>query len=180
VTGTDRPDAIELDLDDIAELFEARAPDVLAGRGGAPAGIDRLVSRLALKPARAMWPDTLRIRLATPSADARPEMVSRAIGRWCEAELAAIEGRLELMARERVRAWVVGLAFFAFCLGVAGALEAAPMLSGFLATLLSETVIIAGWVGLWHPLDLTLYAWWPDARRRKLLQQLQALKLELG
>jgi hypothetical protein len=171
-------DAIELRLDDVDELFVARAPDARAGRGGAESGIERLEARLALKPATAEWPDILRIHLPSGLGGADPDKVREAFARWCELELERIDTRRTLMARERGRAWVVGAAFFAACLLLAGLLESVPFLSGFVASLLSETIIIAGWVGIWHPLDLTLYAWWPDARRRKLLERMRALKLE--
>ena len=34
------------------------------------------------------------------------------------------------------------------------------------AWLVKESLIIGGWVALWRPLEIFLYDWWPDARRR--------------
>lgn len=176
----DQPDLIELRLDDVEELFEARPANARTGRGGGPAGVVQLERRLALKPPAAEWPRTLRISCPAGAGEIDAGMLGQAFRRWCETELEAINQHRELVARERRRAWLVGMAFFIACLLLAGFLEAAWPFSDFVSVLLSETVIIAGWVGLWHPLDLTLYAWWPYARRRKLLEQMRGLNLVLA
>ena len=38
-------------------------------------------------------------------------------------------------------------------------------LPSFSRKLLRESLVLAGWVGLWHPMELFLYAWWPDRER---------------
>jgi hypothetical protein len=176
----DQPDVIELTLDDVDELFEARRADAHAGRGGAPAGMVQLERRLAVKPPAADWPHRLRLRLPPGSRGADPVMVTQAVQRWCETELEGIDLHRDMMSRERRTAWVVGILFLITCVLAAGLLEATRPLSDFWTGLLSESFIIAGWVGLWRPLELTLYDWWPDARRRKLLLRMRELEVELA
>jgi hypothetical protein len=176
----DQPDVIELTLDDVDELFEARRADARAGRGGAPAGMVQLERRLAVKPPAADWPHRLRVRLPAGSRSADPALVTQAVRRWCETGLEEIELHRAMISRERSTAWVVGILFLITCLLAAGLLDATRPLSDFWTGLLSESFIIAGWVGLWRPLELTLYDWWPDARRRKLLERMRELDVELG
>ncbi|WP_415176918.1 hypothetical protein [Porticoccus sp.] len=38
--------------------------------------------------------------------------------------------------------------------------------SGF-AELLSEGLMIGGWVAMWRPMEIFLYRWWPIVRRRR-------------
>ena len=37
--------------------------------------------------------------------------------------------------------------------------------------ILTESLIIAGWVVMWHPLEVLLYGLWPVVRERKLLDE---------
>jgi hypothetical protein len=83
------------------------------------------------------------------------------------------------MAAERGRAWLVGGLFFAFCFAIAAGLEQLPSLDGLGGALIAESIIIAGWVGIWHPLDLTLYAWWPHRVQRRLLDRIARLDVRL-
>jgi hypothetical protein len=176
----DQPDVIELMLDDVDELFEARRADARAGRGGAPAGMVQLERRLAVKHPAADWPQRLRLRLPAGSPGADATLVTQAVRRWCETELEGIDLHRQMMSRERRTAWIVGILFLITCVLAAGLLEAMRPFSDFWTGLLSESFIIAGWVGLWRPLELTLYDWWPDARRRKLLERMRELEVELA
>lgn len=38
--------------------------------------------------------------------------------------------------------------------------------------LVRESLFIGGWVAMWRPLEIFLYAWWPIARERRLLERL--------
>ena len=38
--------------------------------------------------------------------------------------------------------------------------------------LMSEGLLIGGWVAMWRPLQIFLYEWWPIARKRRIYQAL--------
>ncbi len=175
------PGIVGIRLQSLDLLFRNPEIDPFAGSHDGLSGMDHL--KLALKR---HWsrdtPDVTMLRLVVPAVDAGParrDETRRAIAGWCDAQAAVTQNLLSVMAKERRRAWQVGGLFFAACLAIATALETIPALSGFGATLVSETIIIAGWVGVWHPLDLTLYAWWPHRFRLQQLEKIRQLAVEL-
>ncbi|AKB78358.1 hypothetical protein MSHOH_1875 [Methanosarcina horonobensis HB-1 = JCM 15518] len=40
--------------------------------------------------------------------------------------------------------------------------------SGLLSTMLSEGLIIIGWVAMWEPINVFLYGWWPIVQKRNI------------
>lgn len=45
--------------------------------------------------------------------------------------------------------------------------------------LVSEGIMIGGWVAMWRPLEILLYDWWPLRRKRLDLQRLRDMKVEV-
>jgi hypothetical protein len=43
-----------------------------------------------------------------------------------------------------------------------------------------ESLIIGGWVVMWHPLEVLLYGIWPVVRERRLLERLAAADVRLS
>jgi hypothetical protein len=67
-------------------------------------------------------------------------------------------------------------------------LSAAIFISDFLggmisnenyAWLLQESVVIGGWVALWHPLNIFLYDWWPIRAEARLFDRLSQIDVQL-
>jgi hypothetical protein len=52
-------------------------------------------------------------------------------------------------------------------------------LPGWLGSLVSESLIIAGWVVVWHPVEQLLYEWRPDSLRLRFLEWLRAMDTEI-
>jgi hypothetical protein len=46
--------------------------------------------------------------------------------------------------------------------------------------ILRESLIIAGWVVMWHPLEVLLYGLWPVVRERRLLERLAAAEVRVS
>ncbi|MBX3460598.1 MAG: hypothetical protein KF696_11650 [Planctomycetes bacterium] len=46
-------------------------------------------------------------------------------------------------------------------------------------SLVSEGIMIGGWVAMWRPLEILLYDWWPLRRKRLDLQRLRDMKVEV-
>ena len=47
------------------------------------------------------------------------------------------------------------------------------------ASLIEESVVIGGWVALWHPINIFLYDWWPIRAAAKLYDRLAVAEVEL-
>ena len=71
----------------------------------------------------------------------------------------------------------VGLLFLLACLGAINlfALKQPGTLPGFI----SEGLTIAGWVAMWKPMQIYLYAWWPLRRRGQIFEKLSRMPVEV-
>jgi hypothetical protein len=77
------------------------------------------------------------------------------------------EGRLSL---------IIGLSFLTVCLTGA---EVAKRFQIPGASIAEVSFTIAGWVAMWHPMDLYLYGWWPLRRAGKVYRKLSTIPVEV-
>lgn len=73
---------------------------------------------------------------------------------------------------------VIGLLFLAGCL-----LSSKLLLGdreGTWATIVRESLTIAGWVGMWRPMEVYLYDWWPLRRRGRIYEKLSRMPVEVS
>jgi hypothetical protein len=77
------------------------------------------------------------------------------------------EGRLSLL---------IGLLFLTLCLG-GGQMASRLDIPG--ANIMETSLTIAGWVAMWHPMDVFLYGWWPLRRAGKVYRKLSAIPVEV-
>lgn len=72
---------------------------------------------------------------------------------------------------------LIGLGFLAACM--AGREVALSFVPSAIQRILSEGLLIIGWVAMWGPLEVFLYGWWPIIGRRRILERLAAVDVEL-
>lgn len=174
------PTVIRLRLADPAYLFEGPKTDPLQGIPDGFSGLDRV--RLALKRD---WRRRDRIRsleLLLPAAladDAQATRMSAAIEAHVAVALADQEANRLLFRHQSGRAWIVGLVFLAACLVASFAVDRLFPADSFLGVLLRESLVIAGWVGLWQPLSMLLYDWWPIRFEQAMLQTIARLDVRV-
>lgn len=86
--------------------------------------------------------------------------------------------KLKKLFRDGRISLLIGLSF----------LTAAIFISDFLGGLISnenyawlvqESVVIGGWVALWHPLNIFLYDWWPIHAEARLFDRLGVMEVRL-
>jgi hypothetical protein len=75
-------------------------------------------------------------------------------------------------------ALLVGLSVLSLCLAMS------QLIAGWASTsyfhrLVSESLIIVGWVANWRPIEIFLYDWWPLWRRRNLYRRLASATVTL-
>ncbi len=80
----------------------------------------------------------------------------------------ADESRIELrrLLKRGAISLAVAIAFLAFCLSLRTTLTT----SG--SDVLAEGLLIIGWVGLWRPVEIFLYDWWPIWQRQRRFEAL--------
>lgn len=72
---------------------------------------------------------------------------------------------------------VIGLGFLAAC--VVGREFALSWVPSAVQRILSEGLLIIGWVAMWGPLEVFLYGWWPIAGTCRILERLADLEVEV-
>jgi hypothetical protein len=72
---------------------------------------------------------------------------------------------------------LIGLSFLAVAL-VARQLVA-TMNNHFPAQLLSDSLLIVGWVAMWEPITVLLYELWPIIRSRKIYEKISTMEIEI-
>ena len=86
--------------------------------------------------------------------------------------------RLELrhLLKEGRTSLFIGLLFLATCIITSQLLRRQE---GTLPIILREGLIIAGWVAMWRPMEIFLYAWWPLLRTGRLYEKLSRMRVEV-
>jgi len=93
----------------------------------------------------------------------------RALATWASLRRLFRVGRISL---------VIGLGFLLLAI-VVGESVASLVSSKRHATLVEESLIIVGWVALWHPLGIFLYDWWPIRAEAKLFDRLGEMDVKV-
>jgi len=68
----------------------------------------------------------------------------------------------------------IGLGFLAAAIALADYLGEMIASEGY-SWLVSESLIIGGWVALWRPMEIFLYDWWPIRAQARLFDRLAAM-----
>lgn len=171
---------IALTLKDLRDLFREPELDPFAGDTADESGIDQMLDMLK---ADDDWRRSeFRLTLALPedqiTVDAELR-IRRALGRYCDGQILSNRRKLIQVRAEGRRSLRVGGLFLFVCLGLAALAETLLPEGGLMGTLVVEGLFIAGWVGLWQPVDLLLYAWWPYSDEIKLYEKIKRLELNL-
>ena len=140
----------EKDLDPDAEAFIgdwAAEPD----QRGRPLGI------------------SIHIEEAPREGDAEV-IVGEAIRNFFAYQASVERGVFRRFRRDAQVSLVIGLVFITVCLSAASLLPQQAD-SPFLRVI-AESLLVAGWVGMWRPIEMLLYDWWPIRRRIAVFDRL--------
>lgn len=96
--------------------------------------------------------------------------ISSAIRDYFELRSQAVSRELSETFKTGRLSLVIGLALLSVCLLLG--LLFARMMDGPVPQILSESFLILGWVAIWKPSEIFLYAWPPIAARRALFRRL--------
>jgi hypothetical protein len=91
-----------------------------------------------------------------------------------QARLARVEFRR--LMRVGSRSLAIGLAVLAACL-LGG--ELLTKYNGPVFEILRQSLLIGGWVAMWHPMQIYLHSWWPLRRRWRVYQKLARMGVEV-
>lgn len=168
--------AIQLHIRELRQLFNSIDPSPFRERD-----LDTNCEQFIVSWAREVAPDrplrlAIRVEREPPGSRLSHDVPS-AIHAHFAREASMQDLRRRHLVREGRASLAIGLAALVLCIGAATLLPAARL--GALGEILRESLIIAGWVVMWHPLETLLYGVWPVVRERRLLERLAAAEVEI-
>jgi hypothetical protein len=169
--------AIQVRVRELRQLFNSMDPSPFRERDLDPACEEFIVAW-----AREMPPEReLRLEIWLEHEQPPPEVaadVPPAVRGHFARAASLTDLRRRRIVREGRLSLLIGLAALVLCLSAAAVLPAARL--GTAGLILRESLIIAGWVVMWHPLEVLLYGIWPVVRERRLLGRLAAADVRLA
>ena len=172
--GAGQPQTISLKLRDIDQLFNTMDPSPFIEKDLDDRAEEFIVGWAQEFPRET--PLELSVQLEHPKEDA-PNVIEQAVHNYFahRTELAELEFR-NLMRQGRT-SLIIGLCCLASCLIVIQTLL--PARAGTWASVLRESLTIAGWVAMWRPMQIYLYDWWPLRRRIRIFAKLSAIPVKV-
>jgi hypothetical protein len=160
---------IQLRVGGLRQLFNAIDPSPLHERDLDPACEEFIVSWAREFPADEALHVEIRVEHEPPPPGLLEQLQPAVRAHFVRA--ASLQNlRLRRMVREGRLSLAIGLAVLALCISAATLIPAETL--GAAGGILTESLIIAGWVVMWHPLEVLLYGLWPVVRERRLLERL--------
>lgn len=167
------PGLIELRLNSVGQLFNTMDPSPFHERD-----LDHDAEEFILSWAREHERDSdLRIRvvLRQPEDAEGARLVRESVQHYFAYRARIARRDLGELFREGRTALLIGLIFLATTLLLRDLMPAGARWS----ELVREGLTICGWVGLWKPIDIHLYRWWPLKAHGKLLARLSRCQVEI-
>ena len=164
---------IELRLNNVGQLFNTMDPSPFHERD-----LDHDAEEFILSWAREHRKDSpLSIRIVLKQAEA-PEaarLVRESIQHYFDYRSRIARNDLLELFREGRTSLLIGLLFLAATLVLRDLIAPGPRGPDFVR----EGLTICGWVGLWKPIDILLYRWWPLQAHGRLLKRVSACPVEV-
>ena len=168
---------IQVRIHELRQLFNSIDPSPFRERDLDPDCEEFIVSW-----AREMPPDrALRVEIRIDRDQPPAELASavpQAVRSHFEREAGLQELRRRRIVREGRLSLAIGLVVLILCVGAAALLPTDTL--GTPGGILRESLIIAGWVVMWHPLEVLLYGLWPVVRERRLLERLATADVQVS
>jgi hypothetical protein len=165
---------IELRLNHVGQLFNTMDPSPFHERDLDHDAEEFIVSWA--RELRTQGRKNLRVRVVLHQAEdpAVTELVRQSLRHYFAYRAEVSRRELHGLLREGRTALAIGLTFLVVTLALRGLLPVAGWGDG-----VREGLTICGWVGLWKPIDIHLYRWWPLRAQAKLQARLSACPVEV-
>jgi hypothetical protein len=170
-------DTIHVRIHELRQLFNSIDPSPFRERD-----LDPDCEEFIVACAREMPPDQrLRVDIRIDRDQPPPELaadVPSAVRSHFEREATLQDLRRRRIVREGRLSLAIGLLVLVLCVSAATLVPTDEWSTP--GVVLRESLIIAGWVVMWHPLEVLLYGLWPVTRERRLLERLAEAEVLLS
>ena len=168
---------LELHVAEMRQLFNAMDPAPFRERDLDPNAYSYIVDWGRETPAR--QPLGLVVQLSREAAT--PDdvgMLRDAVHTYFQQRANATRRQLRQLFRVGRVSLLIGIAFLALVI-VIGEYLSLKIDKESYGYLVKESLIIAGWVALWRPLEIFLYDWWPIRAEATLLDRLSEMTVQV-
>lgn len=169
--------SLELNVADPMQLFNSMDPAPFHERD-----LDADVIDYIVEWAQDVAPDQPLHLVVTLYHESPPEngsgLVSDAVHTSFQRRALAKQRALKKLLREGRISMVIGMVFLAAAIFVSDRVGLLISNENY-AWLLQESVVIGGWVALWHPLNIFLYEWWPLRADKRLFERLGKMQVQV-
>jgi len=177
--GDEIPEArelIEVHVTELRLLFNPIDPSPLHEKDLEPKAEEFIVSWA--RSARRDAPLALQVYVDRPGVPDEAATASDAIHQFFGQRALSASRRLSQLFRVGRTSLVIGIAFLAVVDTLATMVDTA--LAGRpIGAIARESLLIAGWVAMWRPLEIFLYDWWPIRAERRLFDRLSAMPVRI-
>ena len=169
---------ITVRLDHPSQLFTTTSGDPFSGEPFLVSGMDWILDELS--PHALGWRARTKTTIVLPKGSLDPSLANKtrvAVKRYCQFKVRQNQHALVALRWQGVKALQMGIVFLAGCLFLSAFLSGTALVPGFLGTLFSNGLEIAGWVSLWRPIEIFLYEWWPYWRENQLYTHVMNMQI---
>lgn len=164
---------IEIKLRDVRQLFNTLDPSPFHEKDLDTAAEEYLVSaarELGRHPSQLVFHVPANTR-----SDARVEVAS-AVRHYFMYRAWHTGEQLRLLLIRGLISLTIGLLFLFACLSIRQLLDVFGVAG---KEILSEGLLILGWVAMWRPVEIFLYDWWPEFGKRRLFLRIAGMGIEV-
>jgi len=165
-------------LDRIEDLFTASSFAPLEGHFEPRSGMEQVLDQVAARRLHPAEPLHLKLTIRQPT-EVSDDTIRTAIRGYCDAVIVDRQLDLQRIRRNGRNALLLGLGFLAACMALSTAASAATILPEFVRRLFGEGLVIAGWVGLWRPIEVMLFDTRPPEHDIRLHRAIAAAEIEV-
>ncbi len=167
---------ISVKLRDINQLFNSMDPSPFIEKD-----LDDKAEEFIVGWAREFPPDAqvkLRVHLEQwPAQDDPKELIRQAVHNHFAHRAEVTHLEFSALMKQGRTSLLIGLSCLATCLVISKVLLHGE--AGTWASVLQESLTIAGWVAMWRPMQIYLYDWWPLLRRARIYEKLSHMPVEV-
>ena len=171
-------DVIEVRVADLQQLFNTIDPMPFRERDLDPTVEEFIVGWARELPRHNSLALLVHLDQRALTAD-EGAVVRDAIRRFFAHRGAAARRRLRQLFRQGRISLAIGLAVLTGLVAAAQVIGRRIGDTG-VATILRESLLIGGWVAMWRPLEVFLYAWWPILAEARLFDRLATMPVRLS
>ena len=169
---------ITLRLKDSKHLFVSSETPPFGVDGLPISGMEYLVNQLSFQKSVSVSKLTIQLP-ASVLLEIKLADLRRQINLLCRYKIDQIDNERREAAREGLHALRSGGIFLAISLILATLVQRFELLPDLLQEFAVEGLLIVGWVGLWHPIELLIYGLWPYRKEKRIYEHISNMEVVL-